>query len=135
LILEHRSLTSKVTYRATVPYLLQQGTPSSFTLCSGAQGDIGSRAAPAISQGALFSLATSAARELANTHVRFNEIYLAARVEVDSVATKNGTIKASQFGNVYEEILKRQDIKSARVIVMGKEDVETIRFHSKLKNL
>ncbi|KAF7932496.1 uncharacterized protein EAE98_003795 [Botrytis deweyae] len=42
-------------YRATIPYLLEQKKATSFTLCTGAQGNIGARAAPAISQGPLFS--------------------------------------------------------------------------------
>ncbi|KAK6600820.1 hypothetical protein H4I95_07802 [Botrytis cinerea] len=31
-------------YRATIPYLLEQKKATSFTLCTGAQGDIGARA-------------------------------------------------------------------------------------------
>ncbi|TGO66516.1 hypothetical protein BELL_0951g00050 [Botrytis elliptica] len=42
-------------YRATIPYLLEQKKATSFTLCTRAQGNIGARAAPAISQGPLFS--------------------------------------------------------------------------------
>ncbi|KAF7896087.1 hypothetical protein EAF00_006102 [Botryotinia globosa] len=79
-------LTFKIAYRATIPYLLEQKKATSFTLCTRAQGDIGARAAPAISQGPLFSMANVACRDNTDSSVRFNEVYLNCLVEVDPSA-------------------------------------------------
>ncbi len=120
-------------YRATVPYLLEQqaGRDCTWTTCTGTQGTTGERALPAISQGALFSMATAACRALAGTHVRFNEVYLDRRTELDDVAALHGNMKASVFARVYEKILARPDLKGSRVLVFGEEDVDTIRSEQK----
>jgi hypothetical protein len=48
-------LIDLVAYRATIPYLLEQKHPNStWTICTGAQGHVGMRASPAISQGMSF---------------------------------------------------------------------------------
>jgi hypothetical protein len=88
-------------------------------------------AAPAISQGPLFSMASVACRDNAETNVRFNEIYLACRVEVDSVALKTGSMKASDFSSVYEEILSRPEIKGCRVGVHGEHDLKDLKYKKK----
>ncbi|WYZ36278.1 hypothetical protein EsH8_XII_000028 [Colletotrichum jinshuiense] len=114
-------------YCATVPYLLEQkDTPCTWTTCTGSQGDKGDRALPAISQGAAFSMAYSAIKELADTNVRFNEIYLAQRVEVDVVAEQHGTMKSSVFGRVYANILTKTDVKGCRVRVESESDVDNL---------
>jgi len=124
-----------VAYRATIPYLLAQGYPSStFSLCTGASGSTGLRAGPGITQGALFSLSTAAARELEETNVRFVEVYLAPRVEVDeaAVAAPYPAIKASVFANVYETILGgAYELRGTRVIVEEPKDIENLRFEKK----
>jgi len=56
-------------------------------------------------------MANVACRDNAETNVRFNEVYLACRVEVDSVAVKTGSMKASDFSRVYEEILSRPEVR------------------------
>ncbi|KAK5653753.1 hypothetical protein OQA88_7909 [Cercophora sp. LCS_1] len=105
-------------YRDSIEYLIEQNHPSStWTLCTGAQGDMGIRALPAMTQGALFSMATAACRENENTNVRFNEVYLAFRVEVDDDAVAHGVVKASEFAAVYEGILANSEIRSSRVSV------------------
>ncbi|KAF1961738.1 NAD(P)-binding protein [Byssothecium circinans] len=115
-------------YRATVPYLLDLAHPTStWTLCTGAQGDMGVFPAPAMTQGALFSMANAAARELEKTNVRFNEVYLAFRVEIDAEAEKHGAVKSSQFGNVYAMLLGKSDIRSERVLVIEEGDMTTLR--------
>lgn len=124
--------TSTVAYRATVPYLLEQSGSTSFTLCTGSQGDIGARAAPAITQGPLFSLSNVACRDNETTNVRFNEVYLACRVEVDSSAEKTGAMKASDFAKVYTELLARPDIKSERITVATQNDLTDLKHKKKI---
>ena len=112
-------------YRPTVTFLLKQNLPSSFTLCTGASGHTGTRAGPGITQGALFSLAATASRELEETNVRFVEVLLWFRVEVDesAVAAPYPAVKSSEFARVYERILG-SEIKSQRVKMEKREDIE-----------
>ncbi|KAF2269103.1 NAD(P)-binding protein [Lojkania enalia] len=118
-------------YRATVPYLLEQKTACSWTICTGGQGDIGVRPLPAMTQGALYSFSYSACKALASTNVRFNEIYLAIRVEVDVDAEQHGVMKSSVFGRVYEKILATPGMKSCRIRVKAEEDVENLKVEQK----
>lgn len=89
------------------------------------------RAGPAMTQGALYSMATAACRDNESTNVRFNEVYLALRVEVDSMAEQTGMNKASDFAVNYEEILKREDVRSMRVSVFAKEDIKDLKVKGK----
>lgn len=84
-----------------------------------------------MSQGALFSMASAACHSLSETNVRFNEVYLAFRVEVDAVAEINGTMKASVFSRVYEKILASPNVKGCRVRVASAEDVDKLRCEQK----
>ncbi|GKT40469.1 uncharacterized protein ColSpa_00650 [Colletotrichum spaethianum] len=119
-------------YRATIPYLLEQKDKHcTWTTCTGSQGDVGDRALPAISQGAMFSMAFSACKSLADTNVRFNEIYLAQRVEVDIVAKQHGTMRSSVFGRVYTNILAKTDVKGCRVRVESEDDVDSLKTDHK----
>ncbi|KAI9166436.1 hypothetical protein HJFPF1_02537 [Paramyrothecium foliicola] len=121
-------------YRDTIQYLIEQNNPNStWTLCTGSQGSLAQRPAPAMTQGALFSMATAASRENASTNVRFNEVYLGVRVEVDEVAVQHGTMRSSEFSSVYEEILARPEIRSARVEVLGYEDLRDLRWRRKFQ--
>lgn len=121
-----------VAYRDSIGYLLEQNDPAStWTICTGAQGDLATHPIPAMTQGALFPMATAAARENQSTNVRFNEIYLAYRVEVDEVAAQNGTTKASDFGNVFELILASPDVRSSRVRVDDLEDLKKLKYQKK----
>lgn len=114
-------------YRATIPYLRSQTNPTTWTVCTGAQGDIGTHPLPAMTQGALFSFSTAAARENANTNVRFNEAYLALRVEFDEDAAAHGVTSASEYAAVYEAILEREDIRGSRVGVWEVEDIKDLK--------
>lgn len=89
------------------------------------------RAGPAMTQGALYSMATAACRDNESTNVRFNEVYLALRVEVDSMAEQTGMNKASDFAVNYEEILRREDVRSMRVSVFAKEDIRELKVKGK----
>lgn len=80
-----------------------------------------------MTQGALFSFSTAAARENANTNVRFNEAYLALRVEFDEDAAVHGVTSASEYAAVYEAILEREDIRGARVGVKEVEDIKDLK--------
>ena len=118
-----------VAYRDSIGYLLEQNNPlSTWTICTGSQGDLATHPIPAIAQGALFPMAIAAARENESTNVRFNEIYLAYRVEVDEVAVQHGTTKASDFGKVYELILADPKVRGSRVRVEDLGDLETLRY-------
>lgn len=115
-----------------MPYLLEQNNPNStWTVCVGFQGDFGQRAGPAMTQGALYSLATAACRDNDTTNVRFNEVYLAMRVEIDSDAEKSGMNKASDFAANYEQILAREDVRSSRISVMQREDFTDLKVKPK----
>ncbi|CAI6337639.1 unnamed protein product [Periconia digitata] len=122
-------------YRATIPYLIAQAHPTStWTMCTGSQGEIGEFAAPAMSQGALFSLANCATQELKNTNVRFNEVYLGLRVETDESAALHGVVKASEFAEVYVAVLKAGGgMKGQRVLVEKVEDMKNVRWVAKIK--
>lgn len=121
-----------VAYRDSIGYLLEQNNPAStWTICTGSQGDLATHPVPAMTQGALFPMATAAARENESTNVRFNEIYLGFRVEVDEVAVQNGTTKASDFGNVYELILANPEVRSSRVRVENLDDLKKLKYQRK----
>ncbi|KAK0611346.1 hypothetical protein B0T14DRAFT_440603 [Immersiella caudata] len=116
-------------YRDTIPYLRAQNHPSStWTICTGAQGDMGIRAIPAITQGALFSMCVAGSRENLEGNIRFNEVYLAFRVEVDDDAAEHGVVRASDFSSVYELILSSPEVRSMRVRVDSKEDMKTLKY-------
>lgn len=76
-------------------------------------------------------MATAASRENAETNVRFNEIYLGMRVEVDEAAKKHGVTSASEFSVVYESILSRSEIRGSRVRVMNNGDLKDLKYESK----
>ena len=81
-----------------------------------------------MTQGALFSMSIAAARENESTNVRFNEIFLCFRVEVDEVAAHNGTVKATDFGEVYELLLDDPNVRSSRVQVETEADMSKLRY-------
>ncbi|KAJ5646945.1 Short-chain dehydrogenase/reductase SDR [Penicillium lividum] len=119
-------------YRDTIGYLLEKKNPiSTWTICTGSQGDIATHPVPAMTQGALFSMTKAAARENESTNVRFNEIYLGFRVEVDSDAIQHSVTKASDFGNVYEMILANSEVRSSRVRVDDVDDIKMLKYEKK----
>ncbi|KAL2678711.1 hypothetical protein Neosp_009462 [[Neocosmospora] mangrovei] len=120
-------------YRATIPYLLEQKyEKSTWTLMTGAAGDSGWAGVTAISQGALFSLANVACRELAESSIRFNEVWLAFRVEHDEMAAKNGSVGSSAFAPHYERILSRPEISASRVRLAKPADISDFTWSKKL---
>lgn len=119
-------------YRDTIGYLIEQNNPAStWTICTGSQGDLATHPVPAMTQGALFSMSVAAARENESTNVRFNEIYLAFRVEVDDLAVQHGVTKASDFGKVYELLLANSKVRSSRVRVDNLGDLETLNYQKR----
>ncbi|OPB46394.1 hypothetical protein A0O28_0065150 [Trichoderma guizhouense] len=119
-------------YRDTIEYLQEQGHPdSTWTICTGSQGDMAIFALPAITQGPLFSMATAAARENEKTNVRVNEVYLMFRVEVDEDAAQHGVTSASEFAAVYEGILSNPEIRSSRVRVASPADIKDLKWAKK----
>ncbi|KKP02143.1 hypothetical protein THAR02_05774 [Trichoderma harzianum] len=133
---QHVSSADAVAYRATIPYLIDQDhTNATWTLVTGSLGDLGFAGVTAISQGALFSLASVACLENLKTNVRFNEVYLGYRVDYDSVVEEEGGVnrmKSSEFAHVYETILANRDIKGCRITVSGPEDVDQLKYKKKL---
>jgi len=123
-------------YRATIPYLIEQGNPNAtWTLITGGAGELGLAGVTAVSQGALFSMANVACLENTNTKIRFNEVYLCYRVDFDSVCEEKGTvdrIKVSDFARVYEGILANKDIKDCRVSIYGPQDIDDLKYKKKL---
>jgi len=100
-----------VAYRDTIEYLLEQNnSASTWTICTGSQGDIATYVVPAMTQGALFSVCRATCSENAVTNVRFNEVYLGVRVEVDKDAAQHSVTSASSkaraFGSTWWMILK-----------------------------
>ncbi|EHK25870.1 uncharacterized protein TRIVIDRAFT_219629 [Trichoderma virens Gv29-8] len=119
-------------YRDTIGYLLEQNNPNStWTICTGSQGDDAMFALPAIGQGPLFSMATAAARENEKTNVRMNEVYLMFRVEVDAAAAEHGVSSSSEFASVYEGILANTEIRSSRVRVATPADFKDLKWAKK----
>ncbi|SPQ18453.1 c5bd3642-af16-4947-bec4-7866ddec707b [Thermothielavioides terrestris] len=121
--------TSRLRYNFNVSF--EANFSSTWTLCTGSQGDVATHPIPAMTQGALFSMATAACRENANTNVRFNEVYLMFRVEVDEVAARNGTTRASDFAHVYEGILANSEIRSSRVRVDTVDAIKNLKYERK----
>ncbi|RMY08834.1 hypothetical protein D0867_08907 [Hortaea werneckii] len=75
-------------YKATSLHLLSQGhNESTWTMITGAAGDYGAGRVTAFTQGALYSMANVASRELAGINIRFNEMYLYLRVDFDGPGT------------------------------------------------
>ncbi|EEU43588.1 uncharacterized protein NECHADRAFT_82525 [Fusarium vanettenii 77-13-4] len=119
-------------YRATTPYLLKQKyRKSTWTLMTGAAGDSGWAGVTAISQGALFSLANIACRELAETNIRSNEVWLAFRVKHDKMAAKNGSIGSFALAPYYEQILSRPEISANRVRLAKPADISSFTWSKK----
>lgn len=119
-------------YRDTIEYLQEQNHPNStWTICTGSQGDVATFALPAMGQGPLFSMATAAARENEKTNVRVNEVYLMFRVEVDEAAAEHGVSSSSEFAAVYEEILANPEIRGSRVRVATPADIKNLKWAKK----
>lgn len=119
-------------YRDTIEYLQEKNHPNStWTICTGSQGDEAVFALPAMTQGPLFSMATAAARENEKTNVRVNEVYLMFRVEVDEDAAQHGVSSSSEFASVYEGILANLEIRSSRVRVETPADFKHLKFAKK----
>jgi len=60
-------------------------------------------------------------------NVRFNEVYLNFRVEVDEDAAKHGVTSASEFASVYELLLASPEVRSSRVRVDSAEDMKVLK--------
>lgn len=125
-----------VAYRDTIAYLREQNNPNStWTICTGLQGEIATYVMPAMTQGALFPLCIAGMRENLKTTVRFNEILLCYRVEKDEDALSHGVVKASDFANVYEMILADQHVRSSRIRVEDANDLKKLKFDERVGEL
>lgn len=81
-----------------------------------------------MTQGALFSMCIAASRENEKTNVRFNEILLGFRVEVDEAAKEHGVSSATEFGQVYKAVLANPEIRSSRIRVDEVGDLKKLRY-------
>ncbi|KAK1975835.1 hypothetical protein LZ30DRAFT_736312 [Colletotrichum cereale] len=132
-----------IAYTATIPYLLEKGfTGSTWTMCTGAAGDMGYHVAPSVTQGALYSFAITAARENDKTNICFNEVYLAYRVRLEAeensqtVAGLRIPLTTSKdFAPLYEKLLARTDIRSSRVKARSPQEVVELSYATILKEL
>lgn len=101
-------------------------------MITGGAGDFGYAGVTAMGQGAIISMANVACRELPETNVRFNEVYLCTRVDYDAVVDAGKpVIKASDFAKVYEAVLENKDISAARVSVLEVADMTNIQYKKK----
>lgn len=75
-------------------------------------------------------MANAAARELADTNIRFNELYVNVRVEEDSIAAA-WAMKSSDFAAAYESLLAGQYVRGGRVIVDGSEDLTVLKVEKR----
>lgn len=119
-------------YTATIPYLLEQGHDSTWTICVGSAGDTALRAAPAMTQGALYSFAKAAALENASSNIRFNEMYTNMRVETDKVAVQHGTVKSSEYAQAYELLLDDTSVRGCRVTISNLEQIKKLHYEPKI---
>lgn len=121
-----------VAYRDTIGYLKEQNNPkSTWTICTGAQGELAIFPLPAMTQGALFSMCIAGMRENETTNVRFNEVFLCFRVENDEDAAAHGVVKASDFARVFELILEDEAARSSRIRVDTPDDMEKLKIQKK----
>ncbi|KAM0462130.1 hypothetical protein ACHAO4_001325 [Trichoderma viride] len=119
-------------YRDTIDYLYGQNHPdSTWTICTGAQGELGIFGLPAMTQGPLFSMTTAASRENEKTNVRVNEVYLMFRVEVDEDAAAHGVSNSTEFASVYEGVLSKPEIRGSRVRVASPADFKDLKWAKK----
>ncbi|KAM0476532.1 hypothetical protein ACHAPX_006448 [Trichoderma viride] len=119
-------------YRDTIEYLYEQNHPdSTWTICTGAQGELAIFGLPAMTQGPLFSMTTAASRENEKTNVRVNEVYLMFRVEVDEDAAAHGVSSSTEFASVYEGILSKPEIRGSRVRVASAADFKDLKWAKK----
>ncbi|GFP57563.1 hypothetical protein ACSS6W_010102 [Trichoderma asperelloides] len=119
-------------YRDTIEYLHEQNHPdSTWTICTGAQGELAIFGLPAMTQGPLFSMTTAASRENEKTNVRVNEVYLMFRVEVDENAAAHGVSSSTEFASVYEGILSNPEIRGSRVRVASPADFKDLKWAKK----
>ncbi|PQK11501.1 hypothetical protein BB8028_0003g01260 [Beauveria bassiana] len=123
-------------YRATIDYLLEKaGAKATFTILTGGLATMGYGGVNSIAAGALASLAAVMTFENLKTNVRVNEIHLSHIVTYDSEIEEKGAAvgsKASEFARVYEEILRREDIKASRISVADDSDIYELRIEDKL---
>jgi hypothetical protein len=125
-------IDATVAYRDTIEYLYEQNHPdSTWTICTGAQGELAIFGLPAMTQGPLFSMTTAASRENEKTNVRVNEVYLMFRVEVDEDAAAHGVSSSTEFASVYEGILSKPEIRGSRVRVASAADFKDLKWAKK----
>ncbi|KAI7545274.1 hypothetical protein KC331_g6313 [Hortaea werneckii] len=97
-------------YKATIPHLLSQGhNDSTWTMITGGAGDHGAGGVTALTQGALYSMANVASRELARTNIRFNEVYLNLRVDFDGPGTSSRKRKRRDANATVQSVLESRD--------------------------
>jgi hypothetical protein len=135
-----------VVYRYTIPYLLSLKKPATFTLITGASRNYGTSGITSVNQGALASLCAVGSRELAETNVRFNEVYLAFRVEYDENLQKGqssipgvdwsqiGWATASEFARHYNGILQNDNLRGMQINIMNKAQMDSSNYEAKIRS-
>ena len=78
-------------------------------------------------------MATVACRELRDSNIRFNDVFLGFRVDYDAVAKgKKHSMASSDFAAHYKKLLERTDITGSRIHLRASEDVRNLPFTKKL---
>jgi hypothetical protein len=127
--LYHMLMKASAAYKTTIPHLLSQGHPNStWTMITGAAGELGAGGVTALTQGALYSMANVASRELARSNVRFNEVFLNLRVDFEGP----NSVRPAEFSHNYEQLLRNQTIKGCRVNVKQRADIDDLKWEAKI---
>jgi len=97
-------------------------------MITGAAGESGTGGVTALTQGALYSMASVASRELARTTVRFNEVFLNLRVDFEGP----NSVRPKEFSYNYELLLQNKNIKGSRVSVRSRSDIANLKWEAKI---
>lgn len=126
----HMLNKSSAAYKTTIPHLLSQGNPNStWTMIAGAAGELGAGGVTALTQGALYSMANVASRELAQTNVRFNEVFLNLRVDFDGP----DSVRPEEFSYNYEQLLQNKSINESRISIKSRSDIADLKWEAKIQ--
>lgn len=98
-------------------------------MIAGAAGELGAGGVTALTQGALYSMANVASRELAQTNVRFNEVFLNLRVDFDGP----DSVRPEEFSYNYEQLLQNKNINGSRISIKSRSDIADLKWEAKIQ--
>ena len=74
----------------------------------------------------MYAFSNAATRELADTNIRFNEVYLNLRVQPDEIAKGTWMTTVSDFSKNYELLLNNPGVKGTRVSASSADDFKKL---------